>query len=53
MDHSAEAFASMSKRLKVHIKDWLAADRLAQLNRSIDPNSMDIYDTVTAKGMNI
>lgn len=53
MDPSAEAFASLSKRFKSNIKEWLTVEKLAQLNRNNDPTSMDIYDTVTAKGMAI
>jgi hypothetical protein len=51
MDPSAEAFASLSKRFRSNIKEWLKVEKLAQLNRNIDPTSMDIYDTVIAKGM--
>lgn len=52
MNLSAEAFASLSQRFKENIKEWLTAEKLAQLNRSIDSTAMDIYDTATAKGMN-
>lgn len=53
MDLSAEAFESLSKRLKKHTKQWLKADQYAQSKRDTDPSLMDIYDTVTAKGMHI
>jgi hypothetical protein len=51
MDLSAEAFESISKRLKKHTKQWLKADQHAQLHRNDDPSLMDIYDTTTSKGM--
>ena len=51
MDLSAEAFKSISKRLKKHTKQWLKADQHAQLHRNDDPSLMDIYDTTTSKGM--
>ena len=53
MDLSAEAFDSLSKRLKTHTKRWLKADQHAQLNRNADPSLMDLYDTATSKGMHI
>jgi ribosomal protein L22 len=52
MDLSAETFDSLTKRLKKNTKQWLKAEKNAQINRYADPTSMDIYDTVTAKGMN-
>ena len=51
MDLSAEAFASLTMCLRKHTKQWLKADRHAQSNRSTDSTVMDIYDTVTVKGM--
>lgn len=51
MDLSAEAFGSLTKRLKKHTRRWLKAERHAQSKRSTDCTVMDIYDTVTVKGM--
>ena len=45
MDQSAEAFRALSERFKSHRRRWLEAERTAQLNRSKDCTSMDIYDT--------
>lgn len=53
MDISAEAFASLSNRLEKHVNQWLVVEKHAQQNRTIDVTSMDIYDTSTAKCMNI
>ena len=49
MDLSADAFESLSKRLKKNTKRWLKADKHAQLNRHTDSSIMDMYDTSTAK----
>ena len=38
MQLSAEAFESINKRLKKHTKQWLKADKYAQLNRNVDPS---------------
>jgi flagellar motility protein MotE (MotC chaperone) len=51
MDLSAETFTALSKRLRQKIKPWLKAEKHAQLNRHQDSTLMDIYDTLTAKGM--
>ena len=51
MDISAETFTALSKRFKRKIKPWLKAEKHAQLNRHHDSTLMDIYDTLTAKGM--
>jgi flagellar motility protein MotE (MotC chaperone) len=53
MDLSAETFDSLSQRFRKKTKRWLKADQHAQLNRSEDHALMDIYDTVTPKGMKI
>jgi hypothetical protein len=51
MDLSAETFGALSKRFKEHSRQWLKAENHAQSNRHKDHSLMDIYDTVTAKGM--
>jgi hypothetical protein len=53
MDLSAETFHALSKRLGKTVKPWLKAEQHAQLNRHRDSSLMDIYDTATAKGMDI
>ena len=51
MDLSAETLDSLSQRFRKKTKRWLKAEKHAQLNRHEDPALMDIYDTVTPKGM--
>jgi hypothetical protein len=51
MDISAETFTALSQRFKRKIKPWLKVEKHAQLNRHQDSTLMDIYDTLTAKGM--
>jgi hypothetical protein len=53
MDLSADAFDSLSKRLGKNTKQWLKADRNAQLTRQSDSSIMDMYDTSTAKGLDV
>ena len=53
MDLSADAFDSLSKRLGKNTKQWLKADRNAQLTRQTDSSIMDMYDTSTAKGLDV
>jgi hypothetical protein len=53
MDASADAFESLCHRFKGKIKPWLKMEKNAQLNRNIDIKLMDIYDTVTAKGLTL
>lgn len=52
MDLSAETFDTLSKRFKQQRKQWLKAEKHAQSNRHKDSSLMDIYDTVTVKGVN-
>ena len=51
MDLSAETFDSLSHRFRKKTKRWLKVEQHAQLNRHEDPALMDIYDTITPKGM--
>jgi hypothetical protein len=51
MDLSAETLDSLSQCFRKKTKRWLMADKYAQLNRHENPALMDIYDTVTPKGM--
>jgi flagellar motility protein MotE (MotC chaperone) len=51
LDLSAETFSALSKRFKEKVKPWLKAEKHAQLNRHQDSTLMDIYDTITTKGM--
>jgi len=53
MDLSADTFQALSDRFKTNTKRWLKAERQAQLKRKDDATVMDIYDTATAKRMNI
>ena len=53
IDLSAEAFQSLSKRLRKNTKQWSKADQHAQLIRHTDSSIMDMYDTSTAKGVDI
>ena len=53
MDLSADAFDSLSKRLGKNTKQWLKADRNAQLTRQSNSSIMDMYDTSTAKGLDV
>ena len=53
MDLSADAFDSLSKRLGKNTKQWLKADRNAHLTRQSDSSIMDMYDTSTAKGLDV
>jgi hypothetical protein len=53
MDMSADAFESLSKRLRKNTKQWLKSDQHAQLNRHTDSSIMDMYDTSTAKGVGV
>jgi len=51
LDLSAETFSALSKRFKEKVKPWLKAEKHAQLNRHQDSTLMDIYYTITTKGM--
>jgi flagellar motility protein MotE (MotC chaperone) len=51
LDLSAETFSALSKQFKEKVKPWLKAEKHAQLNRHQDSTLMDIYDTITTKGM--
>ena len=53
MDLSAEAFESPNKQLRKNTKQWSKADQHAQLVRHADSSIMDMYDTSTAKGVDI
>ncbi len=50
---SADTFGALSKRFKEKINLWLRAEKHAQLNRHEDSTLMDIYDTISTKGMDI
>ena len=53
MDLSADAFDNLSKRLGKNTKQRLKADQHAQANRHSDSSIMDMYDTSTAKGLDV
>jgi hypothetical protein len=48
---SADTFGALSTRFQEKIKPWLRAEKNAQLNRHEDSTLMDIYDTISTKGM--
>src|ERR1700743_512771 len=51
IDLSAEILDTLNKRFKTKTKRWLKEEKHAQSKRHEDPTAMDIYDTVTSKGI--
>jgi hypothetical protein len=53
LDASAQAYKALSSHSKGKTKQWLKEDNTAQKNRQAFLASMDIYDTIKEKGVDI